>query len=352
MYHNLKVWSAIFVLVVFAAVSAPADVVKPFMAGQHTQVGEVTVSTDGDGNVVIAIELDPGNDWCLHLTHVYVGEDPPGKIAPGQFPYREPVTDCKSQTYVIDPGDAEEVYVAVHADVGTEGDCETGCPTLPENIISVHVLIGTETFGVLDFSGAGDLNGQHGAWCLDADKTVLNNSTFDARLICSLDEEAEGCVDKPENLDAMNCLLNFLNDGLAASMPTIQTAFWILLDNSGYVLPGADVGAANLIAAMALACADGGGEPEPGDVVGVIVKPEDPALQPFVIPLPVPACGEETAWATEDGDIPFTNKNGQVTGWGTYFLYDVDGGVQVFNAAAATSSKVKGGGNQVEPKEK
>lgn len=355
MYKNLKFYCAILVFCVFAVASVSADVVKPFMAGQHTQVGEVTVSTDGDGNVVVAIELDPGNEWCLFLTHVYVGEDPPAKGAPGQFPYSEPVTDCKSQTYVIDPGDAEEVYVAVHADVGTD-DCDDAdpCPPLPEGVINVHVLAGSEvganTYGVLTFTGADGLNGEHGAWCLEGDLAVYHNSFFDATLICSLDEEAEDCVDFPENIDALNCLLNMI-EGSGWSMPSIQTAIWALLDNSGKTVSGYDQTEVDAIVAAALLCASLGYEPEAGDLIGVFVKPVDPELQPFVIPVPVPECQEETAWATEEGDYPFTNQNGQVTGWGTYFLYDVANGVQVDGNGALAADSVKSkakGSNQLD----
>jgi hypothetical protein len=64
------------------------------IAGQNTDVGRVTCGyvtgslTEGRCDV----QLDDG--WCVGLAHVYVGEQKPVSMAPGQFPFQSRPPSC------------------------------------------------------------------------------------------------------------------------------------------------------------------------------------------------------------------------------------------------------------------
>jgi len=108
-------------------------------AGQHIDVGTVSVWKDGD-NLYVKYELAPGvvaEGWCIVETHVHVGKEPTdfplagrsGNPVPGRFDYKadhEPcVTECE---YVIPLGDWEAgdvLLIAAQAVVENETDHET-----------------------------------------------------------------------------------------------------------------------------------------------------------------------------------------------------------------------------------
>lgn len=103
------------------------DETVPLCAGQHTNIGTVTVSNDDANLYVVFTIVEPG--WYLEETHVAVGlaeDDIPqtkkGNPIPGQFPYtcetHDPMaTTC---TAVIPLGDwcyPSEIFIAAHAAV-------------------------------------------------------------------------------------------------------------------------------------------------------------------------------------------------------------------------------------------
>ena len=100
-------------------------IMLPLMMGQNTRVGTVSVWTEG---AYLKIKYDtstPSGGWEMAVTHVYVGADPPDKLAPGSFPYQhDPVTPpLTTDLYEIPLAWSGSVYIAAHA----EGiDKETG----------------------------------------------------------------------------------------------------------------------------------------------------------------------------------------------------------------------------------
>ena len=72
---------------------------RTLWAGQHFDSGIVTVAIEGE-ELVVAYETKDG--WELLATHLYVGTEPPGKSAPGRFPYKhEDLGGATSDTYRI-----------------------------------------------------------------------------------------------------------------------------------------------------------------------------------------------------------------------------------------------------------
>ncbi|HEY91731.1 MAG TPA: hypothetical protein G4O07_07840 [Dehalococcoidia bacterium] len=116
----------------------------PLMIGQNTNGGTVSVETDGS---YLRIKYDTYG-WEMADTAVYVGADPPEKLAPGSFPYKhDPVTpplteDSYDIPLVWDLG--TKIYIAAHA-TGTDGETawakgqtrrfmmELHFPDIPEN---------------------------------------------------------------------------------------------------------------------------------------------------------------------------------------------------------------------------
>lgn len=90
------------------------------IAGQHHDAGRVDTWYE---NGHLSIHVKPWDGWVLDETHLYVGENPPAKAAPGQFPYagmqwyQLPLTSA--------PTCSDPIYVALHAVVTKDGESET-----------------------------------------------------------------------------------------------------------------------------------------------------------------------------------------------------------------------------------
>ena len=82
-------------------------------------IGNLMVDTDGK----ITFQIDrSGTDWRLAVTYLYVGDEPPVKNAPGQYPYKHKLDGAGSDVYYVDLEAADLngdgiVYVAGHAEL-------------------------------------------------------------------------------------------------------------------------------------------------------------------------------------------------------------------------------------------
>jgi len=104
------------------SIGSPQNMEMALMAGQNILVGTVSVWTD-DGCLWVKFDTTMSN-WEMKETHVYVGADPPSKMAPGKFPYKHnPVNPPTEDLYQIPLcwEEGEEVYIATHAE-GTDGE--------------------------------------------------------------------------------------------------------------------------------------------------------------------------------------------------------------------------------------
>lgn len=108
-------------------VAVMAQAILPFTTdliadGRDTalDVGDLTVGIDG----TITFQVDEAStDWRLEETHLYVGDKPPAKSSPGQFPYKnEELGGVDSDSYTVDLAAADlnhdgTVYIAAHAEL-------------------------------------------------------------------------------------------------------------------------------------------------------------------------------------------------------------------------------------------
>jgi hypothetical protein len=122
------------------------SLVLPLVAGQHTQIGTVTVETE-DGDIIVEYEITAA-DWAFDKSHLYVKKSEPTKCSPGLFPYSSEedgsvVVSSTVHRYAIPVRSicrtwCGHVYIAAHADVvqpcGTVSDVASAgryCPPVP-----------------------------------------------------------------------------------------------------------------------------------------------------------------------------------------------------------------------------
>ena len=310
--------AGLILLLVPATASADGTQVIGIYAGQHTLVGNLIIE-EGGGNLTVTYQITtPG--WCFTVTHLHVGPEPPEKSAPGQFPYKHENLPCVlTDTYVV-PGDSNS-YAAAHAEVRFSAD----------NAAPLQIPSGTVTYSTTSPTPDGDayfnpttttgvLNGAFDGWCVDTELSIASGFDYTANVYSSYDAALPtGVVDKPENLDLVNYILNqdYIAQGMTYS--DIQRAIWHLIDDSNSEDGLFNWTQANVDAIIADALANGEGfVPGCGQVMAVILDPVSEGVQHTLIEYPVP-CVEpgpnrhETAWALASNGVLF----GQ--GWGGYF---------------------------------
>ena len=325
------------------ATPASADDVKDLMAGQHTDIGEVTVCDDGSD---IFVTYDATNGAFLSTTHLYLSTTEPRKHAPGRFPYKNEGIWTETDEYSIALSDlsasaGDTLYVAAHANTTLITGFED--PLLyeldldiPDSVTISSSFPGGDSYWETTVSGGGPLDGTYDAWCVDTDRTMSPGATHTADVYTSYEAAAAGFVESPENLDQVNWILN--QDFVGQASPTcsgsytfgdVQRSIWTLVEDN---LSGSGLGSwsqcrVNEIVAGAVASGEGF---EPGclEQMAVMLVPVNAAGSPqaqiivaqvLVIEVDLECApilgGDETAWG--DGDLSFRRS------WASYWEYEV-----------------------------
>jgi len=315
--------SSLSMLVLSGFASPVAAEIHDLYAGQFTRVGTVEVTTTAGLTTVDYKITLPG--WCLGTTHLYAETQPPTSGAPGQFTYQH-VNLCAQSDHYEFPAIIPASYMAAHAEV-----THWGMPV--GGIMDVRAFRDAQTTSYysvnfkFNASDPWETAGMAPGWCVDLDKHIsLNKEYLGCDVFSSLDFNAP--VDKPENLDLVNYVLNTDYAAIPIAGVTkkeIQAAIWYLIDNQSFTSPtgGIKWNQGTVDAILANAYANGEGfVPGAGDVIAFIVKCGT-KIQVFemVVNFADVMLGSETAW-TIDG-YPFLNSHGQPTGWGTYFEYQI-----------------------------
>ncbi|MDY6994673.1 MAG: hypothetical protein SVR94_18975 [Pseudomonadota bacterium] len=276
-------------------------------AGQHIPVGEVWIEANAE-QTIVTYHTDPG--WCMTETHLYVGLEAPQSSAPGQFPYSHQNLGCvQKDTYVITPGTQCGFFVAAHAVV------EHWAFPIGGSINQYKVRLNSQTPTYFDsYVNVFDEEWQfYPAWCVDKFHYITTNRTYtDCLVFSTLDPNAP--VDKPENLDRVNYILN---QDYGATMEELQDAIWYLIDND---IPKPEAGTLIDVIVKDAQANGAGFEPGFGQVIGTIIKCGDNIqITLIVMDFDDIFLGEETAWAKSDDNIFWRNKKGKTMGWGSYF---------------------------------
>lgn len=309
------------------------NTIADLYAGQHILVGNVSVK-GSNGSYEVTYNITTAG-YCLTESHLSVVTDPnkfpmakKGNPIPGQFQYKGNHGCLSSYTYSVNLADfkeGDEIYIAAHAVVNcvTDVTSEAYALSLPEQLEVCVTSKGVpESYFDIKIAGKGFLSGTYEAWCLDQDARLENLECFTGDVYSSYEPMPEGKLEHPENLGALNWLMNQGFIGKEATLELgnytfgdIQIAIWNLIDDS--VCVGCDfTGPYNndridMLVAMALEHNDF--VPGCGEDVVIVIVPTD-GKQTIFITIPAP-CGDckESAWA--DGcDFPGNN-------WATFFKY-------------------------------
>ncbi|WP_445384834.1 hypothetical protein ACT6NV_12785 [Robiginitalea sp. IMCC44478] len=304
--------------------------VRNLIAGQNTVVGTVSVEEDGS-NYVITYSITEG-DYCLTEAHVDVADDPSnfainqtGNPKIGNFDYVNDGIECTNSFSVTVAN--EGPWLAIHGVVEcSTNSLETITANLPETVDFCAINQGPDAYVNISLEG-GILTGDYGSWCIDNDLGITPNCFTDVPIYESSDANAlpEGLLEKPENLDLVNWLLNQNIVGTESpnalgtyTYGDLQFAIWYLIDvvedptGANYSLGAFLQGRVDELIALATASGEGF-NPECGDFIGIILVPGN-NVQPLIIPYPT-SCNDcdETIWAEGCG---FPGGS-----WAMYFEY-------------------------------
>lgn len=323
------------------------ELVSDLLAGKNTKVGVVRVTTNGE-YLTVKYEIE-GSDWVISETHLSVTaslSDIPAtmNLNPkiGLFKYKkEHYPQVNSYTYSgIPVGGNDNLYIMAHAVVERVTGWKTDLPAvsvqLPEYVtISVSSPVpGGESYFVTTVTNGGILDGTYAGWCVDVGNVIYPATEYTAKVVSSYDTDLSQVVDKPENLEKVNWIINqnfvgqTASDGSVFTYGDIQRAIWELVDDSVSESGLGDWSQARVDEILALAeNIPARYVPECGQEVVVMLVPvnetgqsipvQKTITQVAVITFPgvcVPeTSGSETAWAA---GYDFGGPN-----WAKYFIY-------------------------------
>ena len=324
------------------------ELVSDLLAGKNTKVGVVRVTTDGE-YLTVKYEMD-GTDWVISETHLSVTaslSDIPAtmNLNPkiGLFKYKnEHYPQVSSYTYSGIPVDGNgSLYIMAHAVVERVTGWKTDIPAisvqLPEYVtISVdYPQAGSGSYFTTTVTNGGILDGSYAGWCVDVGNAIYSGTEYLAKVISGYDADLSGVVDKPENLEKVNWIINrnfvgqTASDGNVYTFGDVQRAIWELVDNDVSESGLGDWSQTRVDEILMLAeNAPPGYVPECGQEVVIMLVPvsgeggepipvQKTITQVAVITFPgvcVPVTkGSETAWAA---GYDFGGPN-----WAKYFIY-------------------------------
>jgi hypothetical protein len=307
--------------------------------GKGTLVGSVKATVSG---TILHVEYNLDANWVLTEAHLWVGKnlhDIPQNAAPGQFPFKKDVHHESVVHFEVDltklgiePGDP--IYVAAHGVVKGVDGIEVLAKMLPMDV-SYKVKYFKNFPGYPDVAPLsyfqisiedGYFYGKYKGWCLDSSTPISQDKLINGKAYSSYGELPADLFHKPQNLPAVNWIINniFVGDmsdiGKGAfTMGDLQRAFWILIENDPNLdIPGG-VGPYNLerVAEIVEKALEHGLSFVPvcgQKLVVIIVAPNE---QHTIIEVPVPCAGKaDTVWAY--GQYTFKGLN-VANKWGWVF---------------------------------
>lgn len=344
--------AAALLLGIFPAAAFAHTAADPFKTDMIAGGGNVKSAMDAGDVLVwndannIYVKYMASGGWMISETHLSIktsmAEIPQnnGNPIPGKFKYKgyhDPMVDA--YTYVVPKTwpVGTKLYIAAHSVVmkpcvdGGGGGGTMPCDMLPAQVTEMVSQPGPNSYFVTTVSGGTVLDGVYDGWCINTGLRLFQGEPRMADVYCSLSALPAGIVDKPQNMDLVNWVLN---QGYVGTMSPggygmytwsdIQRAIWELLDNEpdGTGLGVWDPMRVAEITAGAMATGEGF-MPAAGQCAAIVLVPRDASgnmLQPNIVckpymPPPPPECGDETAWGKGPG---FPGSN-----WAMYFCYTV-----------------------------
>jgi hypothetical protein len=316
------------------------------LAGQKYEIGRVEIDKSAcpAGTMTVKYLItQPG--WAIVSTHLHVADtcsDIPqanGNPIPGKFAYKNKSKDPFEATYSNLPCRS---LIAAHAKVvrvPSTGDLIAYAGGDQVTFSVQHPYDGGPSyFPQVNITTPGGLYGTYLGWCVDTGRRIDVNTPYCAKIASSYDPISQlgSLIDKPENLDLVNWIINQDFVGKASACldgsgnPTlftygdVQRAIWALIDDSQSSSGLGPWEQCRVDQIMALAKKYGEGFiPGCGQKLAVILKPvtcgtdtinaQIIIAQVVIIEGMLPCGQDETAWgAMKCGDAykcPFPGKN-------------------------------------------
>lgn len=214
----------------------------PLLAGNQV-VGKVIMSVDGN---LLTLTYESTNDWVLTATQAHVGASPAdipldtnGDPLTGQFDYQTSHTPPVNYfTYQVDVTDLGEVTIAANAVarkvLGEQSNVEILDHILPESMNLTVKFTKDPSYFETTITGSGVIDGVYPGNCIDLDHGITPGVTYHMSAVSSYSSNAAllaQLVDKPENLDLVNYLINQDYSAIGAKGSEMQAAIWTLLDD-------------------------------------------------------------------------------------------------------------------------
>ncbi len=225
------------------------------LAGQKYEIGRVEIdksacAQDDTGTMTVKYVItEPG--WAILSTHLHVADtcsDIPqanGNPIPGKFTYKNKSKDPFETTYSNLPCRS---LIAAHAKVVRVISTEDLIKYAGGDQVTFSVQHpydgGPSYFPQVNITTPGGLYGTYLGWCVDTEGHIDVNTPYCAKVVSSYDPTSQlgSLVDKPENLDLVNWIINQDFVGKASACldgsgnPTyftygdVQRAIWALID--------------------------------------------------------------------------------------------------------------------------
>lgn len=288
------------------------------------------------------------DDWFITQTHLQISQSmegipqTKGNPIPGKFDYQMSHDYVAGYTYTV-PITWEQkttLYIAAHAVVETKCGLDSLEYALPDTVnvkVKYPVSGGIAYFPEVTISSDTFIDGAYPGWCIDTDHTIGQNTLYTANVYSSYETLPSGIIgtgfiEKPENLDLINYILNQKYVGKTSpggfgtyTYGDVQRAIWQLIDDqqSTSGLGSWNQDRVNEILDAASTYGEGY-TPGCNDIVAIIMVPySGNTLQQIIIAQIIMAevgvpcdCMSETAWGNGQA---FPGKN-----WATYFTYTVE----------------------------
>ncbi len=229
------------VIELMPAMPCSEEYTTDLIAGQNIRVGYIKVAPV-DGLLTVTYKLTEP-DWYLAETHLALvesldeivnGGDNP---QPGQFKYKqehEPGTI--SYTYQIENLDHKIYTILTHAAVvKAEANLLQLEEILPKEPINIQVqYVGDPTYFQTTITGAGNIDGTYPGNCVDLDHVINSGVDYDMNMVSSYSDDVSllaELVDKPDNLDVLNYLINQDYSDMNVGGAEMQAAIWTIIDD-------------------------------------------------------------------------------------------------------------------------
>ncbi|MGB0429988.1 MAG: hypothetical protein ACPGLV_05905 [Bacteroidia bacterium] len=245
-----------FGLIVFLSSLASSAVAQnfsystPLIAGRINEIGEVLVERNGDSLDVTYIITD--STWKITKTYLHITDNANGfPTLPSGVPniqnYTLKTNHASADSFKYDNIDVTGqpyVYVSANANVTQESTCKIDTSIINANVPSGQVFMlltlanNPAYFEMLIYDYSGDPIYQDYFYgnCVDLENPIYEGVYYFPKLVSSYSNNQQllDClVDKPENLDLVNFVINQdYKTKYGADGPDVQAAIWTLIDNS------------------------------------------------------------------------------------------------------------------------